>query len=191
MVMRTPALALAFALLAACGSGERAGPAPANEVAGAAPPASNGTAPSVPAPPPPPARPAYTLAANGIAPGLRFNMRRADAISAATAAFGPPTGNEHNDECGGGPMDMTKFHGLWLEFADGRLVGWSLDQAQPALHTAGGLAVGAPRRALGSAQVDEEASVGPEFEVNGISGVLDEHGTRIASLWAGQICQFD
>jgi hypothetical protein len=188
MGRRYPSIVVALSLLAACGSGNKAGSPPANAGAHVAPPVSNEAVQSAVAPPP--AASTFTLAANGLEPDLRFSMPRAAAIAIASRAFGAPTGSEHNDDCGEGPMDFTKFHGLWLGFQNGRLVGWLIDQTQPALHTAGGLAVGAPRRALGNAQVDEESGVGPEFEVNGIGGVLDEHGTWIASRWPGQTCQF-
>jgi hypothetical protein len=87
-------------------------------------------------------------------------------------------------------MDFVTFRGLQLGFQNGRLVGWSLGEAQPALRTARGLSIGAPRSALGGAEVDEDSSLGPEFEVDGVGGILDAHGTRIEALWAGMTCQF-
>jgi hypothetical protein len=87
-------------------------------------------------------------------------------------------------------MDFVSFRGLQLGFQEGRLVGWSLSEAQPALRSARGLAIGAPRSALGGAEVDEESSLGPEFEVDGVGGILDQHGARIEALWAGMTCQF-
>jgi hypothetical protein len=134
--------------------------------------------------------PAYTLAGNGLQPGLAFGTPRSAAVEAARAAFGTPTGREHNDECGEGPMDFISFRGLQLGFREGRLTGWALSGADPALRSAGGLAVGAPRSVLGDAEVDRESTLGPEFSIGGIGGILDEGGSRIEALWAGDACQF-
>ena len=131
-----------------------------------------------------------TLTGNGLDPGLPFGMPRVDAVAAATAAFGEPTGTEHNDECGEGPMDFVSFGGLQLGFQDGRLAGWSLSESHPSLRTAEGLAIGAPRSVLGEARIDEESTLGPEFDVNGVGGLLDENGRTVIALWAGLTCQF-
>ncbi len=134
--------------------------------------------------------PVYTLSGNGLEPGLSFGTPREQVVAAVTEAFGPPTGTEHNSECGEGPMDFVNFGGLSLGFQDGRFAGWSLYERMPALRTAGGLAVGAPRSALGDAPIDRESTLGPEFHIGEISGLLDEGGREVAALWAGQPCQF-
>ena len=181
------------ATFAVAGCGQGGPPAKQEVVSGQNTAAAAAPAPNAPAPPAasaPAAAPVETLTAKGIAPGLDFDMAQAPAVAAAVKAFGAPTGREHNNECGQGPMDFVNFHDLSLEFDGGKFVGWSLGGAKPALHTAGGLAVGAPRKALGGAQVDEQGTLGPEFEVNGVGGILDEKGARIAALWAGSVCQF-
>lgn len=137
-----------------------------------------------------PTAPTYTLAGTGVLPGLSFGMPRNAAVDAARSAFGTPTGREHNDECGGGPMDLISFHDLQLSFEEGRLTGWALSGPQPALRSAAGLGIGAPRSVLGTAEIDEESSLGPEFFVNEIGGILDQSGSRIEALWAGSVCQF-
>ncbi|HEX8654266.1 MAG TPA: hypothetical protein VF693_03470 [Allosphingosinicella sp.] len=179
-------------LIAACGREESA---PPNKAAAAAPaanavaePASNAAAAAnVPAPA---ATPSYVLAGRGLEPGLAFGMTRERAVAAATAAFGPPTAREHNDECGEGPMDFVSFGGLQLGFQEGRLAGWSLSQARPPLRTARGVGIGSPRSALGNAEIDEESSLGPEFAIDGVGGILDQSGARVEALWAGLPCQF-
>jgi hypothetical protein len=130
------------------------------------------------------------LAPKGITPGLAFGMSRAAATAAATAAFGVPTASGHNGSCSQGPMDLVSFHDLQLAFQEGRLAGWTLSGASPALRSASGLGIGAPRSALGGAEVDEEGTLGPEFEVAGVEGVLDQTGEKVAALWAGLTCQF-
>src|SRR5688572_21366561 len=137
MLGRGTSLVLA-GLLTAC-SGES--PVSSNNVAASAEPPANAAAPAAneSAEAPLPRVPAYTLAGNGVAPGLTFGTPRARVVEAARAAFGTPTGQEHNDECGEGPMDFVRFGGLHLGFQEGRLVGWALDVAQPGLGTAGGV----------------------------------------------------
>jgi len=152
--------------------------------------AASGSKPVLAPPPVLKAAPAYTLAANGLEPGIAFGMKQADAVAAAAAAFGAPGKPEHNDECGEGPMDFVGFQGLHLSFQEGKLVGWSLNEAVPALKTKGGLAVGSPRSALGTLEIDEESTLGPEFDAGGVGGVLDEQGAKVLALWAGYICQF-
>jgi hypothetical protein len=146
-----------------------------------------------PAPPSAPATPAglptYVLTGNGLEPGLAFGTDQAEAIAAASAAFGAPTPLTHNDECGEGPMDFVSFGDLQLGFQEGKLAGWSLDGASPALRTAGGLAIGLPRSAIGSAEV-VDSSLGKEFYVGEVGGLLGETGKTIAALWAGYPCQF-
>jgi len=194
--MRNAALLLAAAALP-LGACAREAPAPANGSANAAAPAAakaqpmaNASNTAAPAATQPAATRTYTLAGNGIEPGIRFGMPQAQAVAAAQAAFGAPTAREHNDECGEGPMDFVSFRDLQLGFQDGRLAGWSLSGREPALRTAGGLAIGAPRSALGSAEIDRESTLGPEFNIDEVGGILDESGARIEALWAGLPCQF-
>jgi hypothetical protein len=130
------------------------------------------------------------LAGNGLAPGILFGMPQQQAEVAATAAFGAPTEKGGNDECGAGPMYFIDFHDLQLGFQQGRLVGWVLDGNQPVLRTDGGLAVGTPRSALAGIEIDEQSSLGPEFNVDGVGGILNETGTRIDLLYAGVTCFF-
>ena len=188
MLRRGTSLILA-GFLAAC-TGEST--APSNIVAAEAGPLANIITPAANASTEAraPAAPGYILAGNGLAPNLTFGTARAEAVDAARAAFGTPTGQEHNDECGEGPMDFVRFGGLHLSFQEGRLVGWSLSGSQPALRTAAGLAIGAPRSVLGGAEIDTESTLGPEFSVNDVGGILDESGSRIEALWAGSVCQF-
>ena len=132
----------------------------------------------------------HMLAADGIEPVLRFGMKQSEALAAAAAAFGEGGKIEHNDECGEGPMDFVSFDGLQLGFQEGKLAGWSLSGEKPALRTRSGLAIGSPRSALGSLEIDEESTLGPEFDENGVGGILDEKGEKVLALWAGYPCQF-
>jgi hypothetical protein len=164
------------AALAVAGCGQQKAPANHDAPDGSRPAAS--------------AAPSYSLGAKGLEPGLAFGMLQAPAVAAAVKAFGEPTRREHNNECGQGPMDLVNFHDLSLEFDSGRLVGWSLSGATPSLRTAGGLAIGAPASVLGAAPIDHDSSLGLEFEVGGVGGLIDDQETRITALWAGSVCQF-
>ena len=177
--------------LTACGNGAETPAAPANLAA--APAANAASAPAnlvAETNAATPAAPAYTLAGNGLLPGLTFGMTGEAAVQAAQAAFGAPTSRENADECPAGPMVIVSFRDLQLVIEDGRFTGWMLGGGQPALRTADGLAIGAPRSVLGTAEIDEESGLGPEFSVNDVGGILDQSGTRIEALWAGSVCQF-
>ncbi|QAY76936.1 hypothetical protein [Sphingosinicella sp. BN140058] len=131
----------------------------------------------------------YTLSGVGIEPGLRFGMALEKARSAADKAFGPSSGQSRNEECGAGPMEFVAYQGLQLAFQDGKFVGWSLGGRTPPLRTAGGLAIGTARDELGDLTIDEESSLGPEFSIGEVGGVLGEDD-RVTALWAGLACQF-
>ena len=180
-------MAAAGLFLAGCGD---SGDAPAAAMNAAGQPAANATAPSanvaVEAKAAAPAAPTYTLAGDGLGPGLGFGVAQARAIELATAAFGAPTRRERTD-CPQGPMDVVRFQHLSLMFEDGRFTGWSLDGSPPELRTEGGLVVGMPRSALGDIEITED-EMGVGFNVGEVSGLLDENGTRVASLSAGSIC---
>jgi hypothetical protein len=186
-----PTLAAAALLLAGCDQS-------------AAPPARNNAAAARSAPDPSPSADqaaagaprieqgalVYTLAGNGLEPRLAFGMPQREVVAAATAVFGPPTATEHNEECGEGPMDFVNFGGLSLGFQQGRFAGWSLSEGHPSLRTAGGLAIGAPRSALGDAEIDRDSTLGPEFSIGDVGGLLDPREREVIALWAGLPCQF-
>jgi hypothetical protein len=191
MVRLGMAVVTAGLVLAGCGRADDAAAnnsaASAESSANAGAPPANVTAETRTDLPPPPL---ILLAGNGIPPLLHFDMPQAEAVRLATQVYGAPTGREHNDECGEGPMDFVSFHGLQLGFLDRKLAGWSLSDREPALRTTRGLAIGAPRSALGNTEIDEESSLGPEFLVDEVGGILDQSGARIEALWAGDTCQF-
>ena len=189
MLMQKPLTCFALLCLAACGATEgpaaNASASSENGAAAADDPAATEAVAAKPV-----STPAPVLAADGIEPNIRFGMKREEAVAAAAAAFGTPGKPQHNDECGEGPMDFVPFGGLQLAFQDGKLAGWALSDSKPALRTKSGLTVGSPRSALGGLEIDEESSLGPEFEDKGVGGVLDEKGETVIALWAGDTCQF-
>lgn len=126
---------------------------------------------------------------------LGFGTARA-AIMAALAFRGPGESGS-SDECGAGPMQFASWpDGLRLAFQDGKFVGWSVDKRGPStLSTGEGLFVGATRADLeASAEKVKvfESTLGTEFTVGGIGGLLDGPGSaaNVTNLWAGTTCMF-
>jgi hypothetical protein len=195
--MRAP-LPVAFALLAAaCG---REGEVPA-EPAGSTPPPAAGRAPAVSVRTPA-SRPALALDGEGLRlvdPGsgrtrlLPFGLPEPQVLAILEPLRGAPEERSRNDECGAGPLAFASWpDGLQLVMSDGRFVGWSLDE--PGLETMSGLGLGSTRaELLGAydAQI-EQSTLGPEFSVGGLSGLLSSAGERprVTTLWAGTICAF-
>jgi hypothetical protein len=85
--------------------------------------------------------------------------------------------------------------GLGLAFQDGVFVGWSLDdRAGGVLTTSSGIGPGSSRREIEKVYrvAVEETTLGTEFSVGEVSGLLDGTGpdARITNLWAGVACLF-
>lgn len=125
---------------------------------------------------------------------LAFGSPRdqADGLVAQAGAEGPES--SANEECGAGPMEFSRHPGgLTLNYQDGKLVGWLLDEASEAVTVEGGLAIGAGRAAAealpGFAAVDD-STLGDEFysESRGIGGFLEEG--KVTMLYAGTNCFF-
>lgn len=117
---------------------------------------------------------------------------RADGLVAQAGVTGPE--NSANDECGAGPMEFSRHPGgLTLNYQDGKLVGWLLDERSDTVTVEGGLAIGAGRTVAealpGFAPVDG-STLGDEFysESRGIGGFLEED--RVSLLYAGTNCFF-
>ena len=132
----------------------------------------------------------YLLGERGLEPDLPFGTPQRQVVEAASAAFGAPSGEQHLAECGEGPMDFVRFGALSLGFQEGRFAGWSVTGPHPSLRTADGLAVRAPRSAIGGAGIDRTSTLGPEFAVGAIGGLLDEREREVTALWAGLACHF-
>lgn len=134
---------------------------------------------------------------SGSARQLTFEAPRAAAIATVTGALGKPIANDHNDECGGGPMDMASFKGgLTLFFLDGRFAGWDVDPREKGkFSTAAGIGIGSTLKQLRdvvTVDVQPDSSLGIEFNTGGLSGLLSANTPegRITRLWAGNTCIF-
>jgi hypothetical protein len=126
---------------------------------------------------------------------LAFGRSRHQVVDAVAAIRGPPTATGRNAECPSGAVDYARFGSLTLHFDESGFAGWVVDgAAQPPLRTEQGIGIGSRRSELGKGDQEgptvENGSLGPEFSLNGIGGILDGdgHNARITSLFSGVTC---
>ncbi len=206
MPTRLGALTAALAIVAAAGCSPA--PSDAEGNAAAAPNAVHpqSASPAAQAPVEPAAAQAPELFIDG--GGLRLVDARSRAVRKlpfgtvreavmAALAFRGPAELGANDECGAGPMQFAGWKdGLQLAFQDGKFVGWWIDNRGPStLSTGDGLFVGATRadvQASGTRAEIFESTLGTEFTVGEIGGLLDGPGSaaNVTDLWAGTTCTF-
>lgn len=135
------------------------------------------------------------LRGDGLAAGpeaFYFAAGRSEVEIALARVLGEPTTRDSNGECGAGPMDFTHFAGgLTVNFQDGYLVGWHLEEASEAIAT-GEARIGMARETLaalpGYAPI-ADSTLGEEFALGErLGGFLDEG--RVSGLYAGTNCFF-
>jgi hypothetical protein len=125
---------------------------------------------------------------------IAFSSPASAAIAAASEVYGRPLSVETLEECGAGPLQVSRFAGLTISAQDGKFAGWSLDHRDkpPLPATASGIGIGSSRRELERAHPVEvfESSLGQEFTANELAGLLDGkgEGAKITNLWAGATC---
>jgi hypothetical protein len=126
---------------------------------------------------------------------ITFGMAKAEATQMVAAALGNPIEQATNQECGAGALDQATFRdGLSLYFQGGKFAGWDLDGRENGkFSTANGIALGMTRKALedsGSEVTVEESSIGQEFTIGDMSGLLSDAKPtgKITNLWAGVTC---
>jgi hypothetical protein len=138
--------------------------------------------------------PPFTLDGNGIDPtisGLRIDFGRAqvgviDTVSRLMG--GPPGAVTTVAECGAGPMTIAQWDsGLTLNFVDEDFRGWVT--SDPALPVAGGFAAGQARVEMPAVSF-QVTSLGEEFSIGPINGLLDPTATEIRQIWSGATCFF-
>lgn len=120
---------------------------------------------------------------------LRIDFGRAQegAIESASRLFGSlPDDVIAIDECGAGRVVAARWPGVTLNFLGGDFVGWVL--GAPGL-PANGLTVGQPQNSLPPVTL-AETTLGTEFEVNGVFGLILPGEAEIAQLWSGTSCFF-
>jgi len=186
-----------MALLAGCEAPSGGEDSPSGETA--AEPVISGTAvPKAAA-----AEPRAVVYAQGVSFGTRrmpFRTARKVVENEARTVFPDATFEiDHNSECGAGPMEFTSFGPLTLNFQDGRLVGWFMEQG-PGMVTSDGIRPGitlADLRSERSVRLVEDSTLDGEFEYAAPDGgtiggfALGEgDSAEVASLFAGTNCFF-
>lgn len=129
---------------------------------------------------------------------VRFGEAEADVVAFMNGMFGEAKLTRGaNAECPAGPLTFADWgNGLQLAFQDGKFAGWSADdRLPPGYSTLSGLAFGKTLGAMKAASpglVLTESTVGPEFALDGVHGIVTGKGddARLKVLWAGVSCQF-
>ena len=120
-----------------------------------------------------------------------FGSMRAAAEATLADVLGEVVSRTENAECGAGPLQLTQYNGLTLNFQDGRLVGWFA--RDPYLPTA----LRDELLAGDGIVMVPESTLGEEFEIGdppgaAISGVFasEDSDAKVTGLWAGTNCLF-
>lgn len=138
--------------------------------------------------------PPFTLDGAGLAPtvsGLRIDFGRAqtgviDTVSRLLDAR--PASIATNTECGAGPVTAAQWDdGLTLNFMEGNFVGWTT--SDPSLPVAGGFRAGQARLEMPTVSF-QMTSLGSEFSLGDVFGILDETDSSVALLYSGVTCFF-
>lgn len=117
-------------------------------------------------------------------------------MHAMVAVFGHEIEIAFPQECGAGPLVSASIPGrIDLTFQDDRLAGWFLGRddalaVDDSVGPGGGLALGAPRAALPEAETlwYADSTLGEEFTLGAVAGLMSEDGASVAYLWTGVNC---
>jgi hypothetical protein len=141
-----------------------------------------------------PALPPLALDGSGIDPAaspLRIDFGRAQAGVISTVSRlldSRPVEVTTIGECGAGPMTVARWDGgLALNFVDGDFRGWVT--SDPTLPVAGGFVPGQARVEMPVVSF-QVTSLGNEFNIGPVSGLLDPTETTVQTMWSGATCFF-
>lgn len=131
-----------------------------------------------------------TPSAGGKPQQLRFGGDQKATIAAVSDVLGKPSEQGTNNDCPSGPVQFATWSkGLNANFSDGKFVGWS---GAVDLKTARGIGFGSTKAELVKAYhpTFEQTTLGTEFTVDGITGVMESAGkdAAISDLWSGMSC---
>ena len=137
-----------------------------------------------------------TLRSDGLTAGSEsfyFAAGRAEVAATLTRILGEPVESAEMRECGAGPIDMDRFAGgLIVNFQNGYLAGWNLDQSGEQIAIIGDVAIGTERAAVTAApgfSAIEASTLGEEFVLgNSLGGFLAQD--KVSMLYAGTQCFF-
>jgi len=92
------------------------------------------------------------------------------------------------EECGAGPMTIARWEGgLSLNFIDEDFRGWV--SSDPTLPIDGGFIPGQARTEMPQVSF-QVTTLGNEFNIGPVSGLLDETESAILLMWSGATCFF-
>ncbi len=141
-----------------------------------------------------------TLEASGaIVPGenegrwrqLYFGDRKDDVIAQLTPVLGNPEASMFNSECPAGPLEVVSFGAVSLSFMDDAWLGWFANTGSPGMESmlvSDGLEPGDSARLPENAERFSDSSLGEEFAINEINGLIENDA--ISARWAGLNCIF-
>lgn len=138
--------------------------------------------------------PPFTLDGNGIEPtisrlSIDFGRAQVGVIDTVSRLLGSrPAEITTIPECGQGPMTVARWEGgLSLNFVDEDFRGWV--SSDPELPVAGGFVPGQPRVEMPTVSF-QVTSLGNQFNIGPVSGLLDPSETEVQTMWSGATCFF-
>lgn len=121
---------------------------------------------------------------------IAFDTPKAGVLAAAKAALGGEPVMSTNADCPNGATEDYSFGSkLILITRGGQFVGWQSDEAGPA--TTSGIRAGSPRTdatASDSFQTVDSTFEQTQISVDTVSGFLNDDGTKVDMLYAGDTC---
>ena len=121
---------------------------------------------------------------------IPFGGAQTETLAALAGPLGAPSETGSNAECPPGPLDFATFgEDMTLYFQDGAFAGWFTRAADQS--TMNGIAAGSTRAELegsGSEVEFTETSLGEEFDLGGVYGIMNEDASAVDLLWAGANC---
>ncbi len=122
-----------------------------------------------------------------------FAAGQTEVETALAEALGEARENIELDECGAGPMVATNYPGgLTVNFQNGNLAGWRVDEATDNVVVSSDVAIGTPRadlEALSGYSVIPDSTLGEEFIISGeVAGFVE--ADTVSMIYAGVQCFF-
>jgi hypothetical protein len=141
-----------------------------------------------------PELPPFTLTGTGIDPtisrlSIDFGRAQVGVIDTVTRLLrSGPVEITTVEECGAGPMTIARWDGgLSLNFVDEDFRGWVSSDAT--LPVDGGFIPGQARTEMPQVSF-QVTTLGNEFNIGPVSGLLDETESEILLMWSGATCFF-
>ncbi len=122
-----------------------------------------------------------------------FAAGQTEVNTALTKTLGNASQQATNEECGAGPMQTASYPGgLTVNFQNGNLVGWFIEEGSDAIRISGDVSLGMAREDVEAVQGYSpitDSTLGEEFIISGnVAGFMGEEG--VSTLYAGVQCFF-